>query len=189
MGDAMNKIIIAAAIAVILAGAADAVTLQYDYAPQSGITFAVSLKLVIGDTPNNGGLYDIMTATGTIDGNAVTLLPNPNSPDTFTYQGFIYNDEVTFLGGEYFIDDAGLVFSTSAGLYNVGGQYDADPRSGFVFFQKTPADKITAGFGTYSLVPIASAPLPEPATWAMMVVGFGLIGATMRRRHTTVSFA
>jgi hypothetical protein len=35
------------------------------------------------------------------------------------------------------------------------------------------------------------AAVPEPATWAMMFVGFGLMGATMRyrRKNTAVSFA
>lgn len=31
--------------------------------------------------------------------------------------------------------------------------------------------------------------VPEPTTWAMMIAGFGLIGAAMRRRSTTVRFA
>ncbi|WP_380877801.1 hypothetical protein ACFB49_14300 [Sphingomonas sp. DBB INV C78] len=31
------------------------------------------------------------------------------------------------------------------------------------------------------------APVPEPATWAMMIAGFGLVGGTMRRRRTNVS--
>jgi hypothetical protein len=31
--------------------------------------------------------------------------------------------------------------------------------------------------------------VPEPATWAMMIGGFGLIGATMRRRSTKIAFA
>lgn len=37
----------------------------------------------------------------------------------------------------------------------------------------------------------ANAAVPEPATWAMMIGGFGLVGASMRyrRRKTTVSFA
>lgn len=36
----------------------------------------------------------------------------------------------------------------------------------------------------------ASAAVPEPATWAMMVAGFGLVGFAMRRRETArVSFA
>ena len=31
--------------------------------------------------------------------------------------------------------------------------------------------------------------VPEPATWAMMIAGFGLVGATMRRRKASVAFA
>ena len=31
--------------------------------------------------------------------------------------------------------------------------------------------------------------VPEPATWAMMIAGFGLVGGAMRRRKATVSFA
>lgn len=31
--------------------------------------------------------------------------------------------------------------------------------------------------------------VPEPATWGMMILGFGLIGGTMRRRTTKVRFA
>lgn len=31
------------------------------------------------------------------------------------------------------------------------------------------------------------APAPEPATWAMMIAGFGLVGAAMRRRRTAVA--
>ncbi len=34
----------------------------------------------------------------------------------------------------------------------------------------------------------AAPPVPEPATWAMMILGFGLIGLAMRRRATVVSF-
>ncbi|MDP1028390.1 PEPxxWA-CTERM sorting domain-containing protein [Sphingomonas sp. KR1UV-12] len=33
------------------------------------------------------------------------------------------------------------------------------------------------------------AAVPEPATWAMMVLGFAAVGATMRRRRVAVSFA
>ena len=35
----------------------------------------------------------------------------------------------------------------------------------------------------------ATAAVPEPATWAMMIAGFGLVGGTMRRRSTKVAFA
>jgi len=33
------------------------------------------------------------------------------------------------------------------------------------------------------------AAVPEPATWAMMIAGFGVVGAAARRRRTNVSFA
>ena len=32
-------------------------------------------------------------------------------------------------------------------------------------------------------------PLPEPATWLMMIMGFGFMGYSLRRRSAKVSFA
>lgn len=32
-------------------------------------------------------------------------------------------------------------------------------------------------------------PIPEPASWALMIAGLGTVGFAMRRRRTTVSFA
>jgi hypothetical protein len=42
-----------------------------------------------------------------------------------------------------------------------------------------------------NLAPVTPGPgaVPEPATWAMMILGFGVIGAGMRRRRVNVSFA
>ena len=37
--------------------------------------------------------------------------------------------------------------------------------------------------------PSAVAPVPEPATWAMMIGGFGMVGSAMRRRKASVAFA
>ena len=34
---------------------------------------------------------------------------------------------------------------------------------------------------------LAAGPVPEPATWALMIVGFGLIGAALRHRATAVA--
>jgi len=38
---------------------------------------------------------------------------------------------------------------------------------------------------TYTVSQVSAA--PEPATWAMLILGFGLAGATLRRRRTAVS--
>jgi len=45
---------------------------------------------------------------------------------------------------------------------------------------------ITADF---KLTPPLSSAVPEPATWAMMITGFGLAGAAIRRRRVTFSMA
>lgn len=36
---------------------------------------------------------------------------------------------------------------------------------------------------------VTSGAVPEPATWAMMIAGFGLVGGAMRRRSIKVAFA
>lgn len=38
-------------------------------------------------------------------------------------------------------------------------------------------------------IALVPAPVPEPATWAMMIAGLGLAGAMLRRRATKVQFA
>lgn len=43
----------------------------------------------------------------------------------------------------------------------------------------------TAGFNTFRQLRLgAIAAVPEPATWAMMLVGFGILGGALRRRKT-----
>jgi hypothetical protein len=44
-----------------------------------------------------------------------------------------------------------------------------------------------AAFGIDNLTYDASAAVPEPSSWGMMLVGFGLIGAAARRRRTLVA--
>ena len=36
---------------------------------------------------------------------------------------------------------------------------------------------------------VHTAPVPEPATWALMIMGFGLTGAMLRRRRATLAVA
>jgi len=44
--------------------------------------------------------------------------------------------------------------------------------------------------GTIAVTALAASPTPEPATWALMLGGFGAIGGAMRsRRKTAVTFA
>lgn len=49
---------------------------------------------------------------------------------------------------------------------------------------------IGSGQGSYSgTVSFQATAVPEPAAWAMMLCGFGLVGFAMRRRRTNVRYA
>lgn len=49
---------------------------------------------------------------------------------------------------------------------------------------------IQARSGVVTLASVAgTAPVPEPAAWAMMIAGFGIAGAALRRRKLAVAFA
>lgn len=58
-------------------------------------------------------------------------------------------------------------FNLGAGNYSIGGTATASPFGG------------GAGFFRVSSV----APVPEPATWAMMLLGFGAVGFSLRRNR------
>ena len=47
----------------------------------------------------------------------------------------------------------------------------------------------STGHGQPDLPPIEQGDVPEPASWAMMIAGFGMVGAAMRRRRASVRFA
>jgi PEP-CTERM motif len=47
----------------------------------------------------------------------------------------------------------------------------------------------TLGAGSFAGVATFTAAVPEPAAWALMVGGFGMIGWSMRRRRVNVAYA
>ena len=47
----------------------------------------------------------------------------------------------------------------------------------------------TAGAATLTITRAAVAAVPEPGTWAMMLVGFGAMGVSLRRRRKPVTIA
>jgi hypothetical protein len=54
----------------------------------------------------------------------------------------------------------------------------------------TRSDSFPAGGGTNSgTLTISIAPVPETASWAMMIAGFGIAGVAMRRRALKVRYA
>ncbi|MGE5450333.1 MAG: esterase-like activity of phytase family protein [Acidobacteriota bacterium] len=53
----------------------------------------------------------------------------------------------------------------------------------FFVFRFTDADLAAKGLGAFTNQSIATAPVPEPAGWALSLAGLGLVGALARRRR------
>ncbi|WP_254602811.1 PEPxxWA-CTERM sorting domain-containing protein [Sphingomonas bacterium] len=101
----------------------------------------------------------------------------PTQPsDYFAVNGFVP------AGGDAFGNTAGSGVTLSTRLPSGTARSLPVDLSGQVF---TGGAGIAFGSVTVSAEPA----VPEPATWAMMIGGFGLAGAALRRRRTSVAFA
>jgi len=100
----------------------------------------------------------------------------------------------SFVGNRLIIQDNGLLPCYCSETYSF--TFDRDVSAGW----RTLSDAVFvsgyAGFFSGSHEgyeswdgPILTAWLPEPATWAMMLAGFGLAGGMMRRRKVSTTFA
>ena len=103
---------------------------------------------------------------------------NMNSSNSQTLYGIL-----TLVGGTT-VQLGEMLWSRSSVGTEVTSQsavFDASDTGFFTLAPLTPGASFTTASGlTYASSPDVSA-VPEPSTWAMMLLGFGLIGATLRR--------
>ena len=163
-----------------MGAAAPAAAAQYNF------TFATSTPL-FGGAVNGSGVFTtsniatmvggqtafaITSITGMVNGSAIV------APTAASYGNY-------FTTGPTFLDGSGLRFFTAAG--NDIRFFYQDTVSQYRVNTFSPG---SSSYVTVTTSPVAAA-VPEPATWAMMIGGFGAVGGAMRyrRRKTTVSFA
>lgn len=72
-------------------------------------------------------------------------------------------------------------------LFNFGVASGLLQANNLVTFQTNGGDGYSVDY--VALLGDAVAGVPEPSTWAMLILGMGLLGGAMRRRTATVSFA
>lgn len=102
---------------------------------------------------------------------------------------FILSGTYSYVTGDAdFFDPAGFYLNGSKTGLNGAGSFSYHIHSGDVF--GFYVDTLDNEFGRGEIsVNAASAAVPEPASWAMMLGGFGVIGGAMRsRRKSAVSF-
>ena len=141
----------------------------------------------------------------------------PGTPDTMTFTITQPGENLFAfkLGDLNFPGSASLVINTNAGFYEIGlddplalnlafngilapvGEYftsfaifgnnEADPTTQAMYFNMPAVTDIEIGHTVD--IPSTAPPggVPEPATWGLMIFGFGLAGAVLRRRRVTVA--
>jgi PEP-CTERM motif len=129
-------------------------------------------------TATTGANGDLITAiTGEIGGNTVTLLPQgTNGSDNL-----LFPIGTSFTGGTSVVDldTSGIAVSTTLGDYHIfgdGSPFSIGTVSGNDIFETGPG-----GFGVGTL---AVSAVPEPSTWAMMILGFCGVGFMAYRRKS-----
>lgn len=156
----------------------------------SGVTYTSTNNSVLGYTGGYGfssnGFWNgtpPMIGLDTGSGTFTLVFATPLS-------GFLgqLNWTVGFSGGNGTVQayDAGGTLLETLTVEN--GANAATP-NGYYGFSRTAGDiaKITFSneyIGVRDITTIAGAAVPEPASWAMLIAGFGLTGAAMRRRRS-----
>ncbi|WP_426167566.1 PEPxxWA-CTERM sorting domain-containing protein [Sandarakinorhabdus sp. DWP1-3-1] len=125
----------------------------------------VSASFVIG---GSSGTLSIATRLGTAGSGTIVFFSRSGGSDLFDF----------FLSGPV---DIGAAFGpvTGTGVFALNQFTDVATTAGALTFTSS-SDVIFSGG-------LAGAAVPEPASWAMLIAGFGLVGAAMRRRRTTVA--
>ncbi len=166
----------AAALALCAAAPASAAVYMFDFSGTGffGGTLNGSGTLTTNDisfvNPVNGYTAQTITGiTGTFNGSQITGL----APGTFGANNFFY------LTGPFFVDGSGLGFRTASGVS--GNLFVTNDTS---YRVNTMGAGLLTGLVTARVTPVVAAAVPEPTTWAMMLLGFGAIGFAMRRRRT-----
>jgi uncharacterized repeat protein (TIGR03803 family) len=203
-----------------VAAGTNAVTTLADFGNTTGYTPNGGLMLddagnLYGTTVNggkgSGNVFRIDAGTSTITSIAEFGFGNPNPANP--YSGLIM-DAVGNLFGTTFSGGTagnGTIFRIDAGTNNIvtlasfsgqpegRGPYNAEglvaDANGNLYGTTWRGGEINRGtvfrLSDAGFVTAASmSPVPEPASWAMMMTGFGLVGSTLRRRrHRTTAVA
>lgn len=174
----MKTLMVAAAAIAAFAIASPAVAQQ---APDGTYSFSFT------DPSNSGsGLLAVTGGSGLVTGISGSVNDGGTLASITGLSGYAGADNTLYTNSPFF-DLAGLSFSLSDGnIYNLfysdgtyiaQGQYDTS--------QSVNSGGYVGGVVNNATIDVSA--VPETATWAMMLFGFGAIGMTMRSRRRNVA--
>lgn len=151
---------------------------RWDFSPNT-------LTTVFGSAIVGNSEYSLASGNADLTAAGTTAGLGTNGAGSSWTGGYFSHDIVT--GGTCLVSgSAGCVFTTGtsgAGTWAVGGQTAPMFHSeGAVQLRANQLAHVAgdlAGGGTGAV--------PEPTTWAMLIAGFGMVGATSRRRRNVVA--
>ena len=132
---------------------------------------------------DNGSISAAGTITTDLTGHATTIFGLVNGTDPITGLSTYAGADNNLYATGAWVTFGGLSFSsTSLGDFNF---YN----SGLGYYGLLSSRRDITGYadGTVALAHVA--PVPEPTTWAMMLLGFGAAGAALRRQRRPIKLA
>jgi hypothetical protein len=162
-------------------------------APTSGTVSALGTWL-------NGGssqyVLEVLADTGGFGPNGASILAQTavqqGTYNGLTYVNFLTTSSASLVAGQTYWFAASTVGLGGSGSYNTGGhtQDSQGIVDGGTFWYSN--DSAGLSFDGQNLTPemaftVTQGAVPEPAAWIMMLAGFGIIGAALRRRATATT--
>lgn len=138
----------------------------------------------LGGATNNLGVFSLSTAPAVYTGDLFSLLvtftsPTGTSPSSGSFSAVLQGSVSSLPGGGVYINfnNDPLVFT-----FGDGGSFDFWVND--VSLSPGGANQIMSG-----TINVLTSPVPEPGTWALMILGFGAIGLAMRTRRRRTALA
>ncbi len=130
-----------------------------------------------------------LVVSNSINGAFSSVFGNPSS--SFVDRGTVQYGPGVFGSYTSFLTPTSVNFSNADNFLGIRATVGTDNYYGFVYTTNNVLNSYGFETAANTVITATVAAVPEPTTWAIMLVGFGMMGASLRyrRRSTTTAYA